>query len=264
MKSENKNNKLKLIYIISAGIIAIFVTILMHVYVKEAVKFSAERFVKDIEFLKDKNINIDISKSQDEIEYMLLAKIYWVRSFFKALAFLLPICIYFLLFRENPFWFLSFKNKINKKIIYFGILIIFLIFIGFNIVKPILNMDKIAEKVRFIAKTKLNYSFMFIYIMVFNALFEEMFFRGFLYLNLSKYIKEKWASVFSALCFGIYHAGMFKSLNIWVGILAVLGLTLIGYIFNTVNKKRRNIYSSYVLHSCANFAINTIGFLYIN
>lgn len=267
MKSKNKkklNNKnIKLIYIIIAGVLVAFLTILMHIYVKDTVKLSVEKLLKDVEYLKDKNVNIDITKSKEELEYMVLGKIYWIRAFLKSLLFLMPLGIYHLIFKENPFWFLSFKNKINKKIIYMGILIIFLIFSGFFIIKPMLNMEKIMEKVNFIAKTKLNYSFMFIYIMFVNAFLEEIFFRGFLYLNLSKYIKEKHANIFSSVCFGIYHIGMFTSLNIWIAILASIGLVITGYIFNILNKKRQNIYSSYILHSCANFAINTIGFIYI-
>ena len=43
--------------------------------------------------------------------------------------------------------------------------------------------------------------------------------------------------------------------------LALAGLTVGGMIFNTMNEKLGGIYSSWLTHMFANFAINTIGFM---
>ncbi len=47
----------------------------------------------------------------------------------------------------------------------------------------------------------------------------------------------------------------------WVFALAMLGLFVGGLLFNWLNAKQKNIYTSWLTHMFANFAINTIGFL---
>ena len=66
--------------------------------------------------------------------------------------------------------------------------------------------------------------------------------------------------VFSAGLFAFYHVGMtFGWFNVWIYVLAMLGLFIGGVIFNYLNDKFGNIYSSWLVHMFANFAINTIG-----
>ena len=100
------------------------------------------------------------------------------------------------------------------------------------------------------------------YIAFLNSLLEEFFFRGFGFILLSKHAGRGFAFGFSALCFALYHLGM---MNGWFSpgllLLTVFGLFVGGCIFNYLNARCENIYPSWLVHMCANFAINTVGFM---
>ncbi len=70
------------------------------------------------------------------------------------------------------------------------------------------------------------------------------------------------AYLFSSLSFAAYHVAIMKGwFNIPIFILAMLGLTVGGYIFDFLNEKFDNIYLSWAVHAFANFGINFIGFM---
>ena len=100
------------------------------------------------------------------------------------------------------------------------------------------------------------------YISFVNSLLEEFFFRGFAFLTLSKVSSKRFAYLFSAGAFALYHIAMMTG---WfspvVFVLALVGLIAGGVIFNYLNDKSGNIYTSWLVHMFANFAINTIGFI---
>lgn len=110
-----------------------------------------------------------------------------------------------------------------------------------------------------------NFIFVSIYISFANSLLEEFFFRGFAFLTLEKTSSRKFAYIFSASLFALYHIAMMIG---WFGLpvvlLAMLGLFIGGVIFNYFNEKYGNIYLSWLIHMFANFAINTIGFILFN
>ena len=110
-----------------------------------------------------------------------------------------------------------------------------------------------------------NFIFVSIYISFANSLLEEFFFRGFAFLTLAKTSSRKFAYIFSASLFALYHIAMMIG---WFGLpvvlLAMLGLFIGGVIFNYFNEKYGNIYLSWLIHMFANFAINTIGFILFN
>ena len=87
---------------------------------------------------------------------------------------------------------------------------------------------------------------------------EEFFFRGFAFLALSKRIKG--ASLFSAVAFSLYHTAMMLG---WfpplLFALALIGLTIGGMLFNWLDKTNGTIYTGWLVHMFANFAINTVG-----
>lgn len=110
-----------------------------------------------------------------------------------------------------------------------------------------------------------NFIFVSIYISFANSLLEEFFFRGFAFLTLEKTSSRKFAYIFSASLFALYHIAMMIG---WFGLpvvlLAMLGLFIGGMIFNYFNEKYGNIYLSWLIHMFANFAINTVGFILFN
>ena len=80
-------------------------------------------------------------------------------------------------------------------------------------------------------------------------------------------------TAFACLCMGIvdafiqpgYHVAMMIG---WFGLpvvlLALVGLFAGGVIFSFFNEKYNNIYLSWLIHMCANFATNTIGYILFN
>ena len=110
--------------------------------------------------------------------------------------------------------------------------------------------------------TRENFVFVAIYISFVNSLLEEFFFRGFAYLGLRNIATPKFAFVFSATTFAAYHIAIMTG---WFSLplfaLTMVGLVAGGAIFNLLNLKYKNIYTSWLVHMFANFAINTIGFM---
>ncbi|WP_312653973.1 CPBP family intramembrane glutamic endopeptidase [Aminipila sp.] len=107
-----------------------------------------------------------------------------------------------------------------------------------------------------------NFVFVAIYISFANSLLEEFFFRGFVFMNLKKLANRKFAYLVSSLAFAIYHVAMMIGwFSIWLFLLLLAALTMAGVIFNWLNEKQGNIYTSWFVHMFANFSINTVGFI---
>lgn len=237
IKIKNERIK-KRNYIIISSIISVLLVIYTHIQTD-----------KIIEFLKLNNF--------------LDTKIYWMRAILKLTIFIFPITLYAYIFNDKVFDFLSLKNGIDKKGCVFAFICFCFIFIIFYFIKDYIGMNIIKEKINHIANGKINYIFISMYIVIVNAFLEETFFRGFLYIKLSDVISEKYANIFSSILFSIYHIGMVNSLSKWVCIVCIIGLFIIGYIFNVLNRKKKNIYTSYIVHASSNMAINIIGLIYL-
>lgn len=101
-----------------------------------------------------------------------------------------------------------------------------------------------------------------LYISIVNSLLEEFFFRGFAYLALRGCLPERAACLFSAFAFALYHVAMLIG---WfspaIFLLVMFGLAAGGVIFNLLDRRAGNIYTSWITHICANLAINTVGLI---
>ncbi len=107
-----------------------------------------------------------------------------------------------------------------------------------------------------------NFIFVALYISFINSLLEEFFFRGFVFLNLKRFLSTGWAYGISAVSFALYHVSMMIGwFPFWVFMLVMAGLVIGGLIFDFLDDKQGTIYTSWLTHMFANFAINTIGFL---
>ena len=99
-----------------------------------------------------------------------------------------------------------------------------------------------------------------LYIPLVNALLEEFFFRGFAFLALSRFASAKFACIFSAVVFALYHVSILQG---WFSpllyALAMAGLAVGGLLFNWLDHRAGSILPSYLVHMAANLAINTIG-----
>lgn len=189
---------------------------------------------------------------------------YTTRSIYKVLLFLLfPIIL-----GGSIRWFDLFSvfrvKSDDKKIfpsLFLGLGVYVLLILLYIILKDIFNLEQIMGALEStVAVTKDNFIMVAIYISFINSFLEEFFFRGFAYLKLKDKMPKIGATMISAMAFSIYHFSMVEG---WASpilvALGLLGLFLSGIIFNAINDKNDNIYSSYAVHVFANFAINTIG-----
>lgn len=113
-----------------------------------------------------------------------------------------------------------------------------------------------------IGVTGKNFIFVSLYISFVNSMLEEFFFRGFAFLGLKSVATWRFAYVFSAGIFAIYHVAMMIGwFSFDVFAIVMVGLFAGGIIFNYLNEKSGTVYPSWIVHMFANFAINTIGFI---
>ena len=98
------------------------------------------------------------------------------------------------------------------------------------------------------------------YIALCNSLLEEIFFRGFAFLMLKKVSSRRFAYVASAAGFSLYHAAIVDG---WVSPLLfglmLTALFVCGLFFNWLDERRERIWVAWLMHACANVAINAIG-----
>ncbi len=101
-----------------------------------------------------------------------------------------------------------------------------------------------------------------LYISFVNSLLEEYYFRGIGFLMLKKVSSGRFAHLFSAALFALYHIAIMASwFSIYLFILLIVSLFVAGLIFNWLNERSGTVYQSWLVHMFANFAVNTVGFI---
>lgn len=191
---------------------------------------------------------------------------YLYKSMIKILLFLLIPLGYFLIYRGRaPYLGKLFRPQ--KKDLLLSLLLgggVFFVIIGaYFLLRSHIDLSAIKDSLTAGAGvTADNFVYVAIYISFVNSLVEEFFFRGYAFLVLKQEMGRPFAYVFSAAMFALYHVGMTGGwFEILIYALSMLGLFVGGCIFNLLNERCENIYPSWLVHMCANFAINTIGFI---
>lgn len=157
--------------------------------------------------------------------------------------------------------------KLERKGGVFSVLLglgVFVFILGsYFLLGPYFDLSQITESLESnIGVNAGNFIFVAIYISIVNSLLEEFFFRGFAFLTLKKLTGRKFAYIFSAGAFAVYHIAMMTSwFTIPLFLLLIISLFVAGLLFNWLNERNGNIYTSWMVHMCANLAINTIGFI---
>ena len=193
---------------------------------------------------------------------------YLVKSFIKIILFSIMPIIYSLYDKELNLNSL-FKVKSKKEIIISflsGVGIFSLILGAYFLLGRFFDFSNVASSLsENVGVNNSNFIFVAIYISFVNSLLEEFFFRGFAFLKLKEVSNRKFAYIFSALVFALYHVAMMIGwFDISLFILTIVGLFIGGLIFNYFNEKYKNIYVSWLIHMFANFSINYIGFILFN
>lgn len=193
---------------------------------------------------------------------ILITPSYSVKSLIKICTFLiLPLVTSM---KNNL---ISFKSLFtgNKKSITFALILgigIYVFILGaYFILGPYFDFSMVATNLENnLGVTKENFLFIALYITIINSILEEFFFRGFSFLSLKQVSSRKFAYIFSALAFAIYHVSI---MNNWftlpLFILLIVSLFIAGLLFNYLNERFNNIYVSWIVHMSANLAINTVG-----
>lgn len=155
----------------------------------------------------------------------------------------------------------------NKKGIGIALLLCIPVYIvilgGYLLLKDVFDFSAVTSSLTGnIGVSKENFPIVALYISFVNSLLEEFFFRGFAFLTLRKAVSEKTAYIFSSAVFALYHIAIMTDwFSAGVFTITLSGLFIGGLIFNLLNSKSGNIYTSWFVHMFANFAINTIGFM---
>lgn len=185
---------------------------------------------------------------------------YWIKSGVKIILFLGAPVICQLVFRDPTLQAVIRPNRKGiLRAILMGLAVYAVILVGFFLLKSRVDFTSVLNNLPD-GVSKSTFPFVALYISFINSLLEEFFFRGFAYLSLRD--RCKGAALFSAVAFALYHTAMMLG---WfppmVFILALVGLTVGGLIFNYLDSRDGSIYTGWLVHMFANFAINTIGFL---
>ena len=148
-----------------------------------------------------------------------------------------------------------------KSVKYIGLALVVLIPFVYILIRP--TIDEVKIIVDFENKygiSKNNFIFYGMYLSVANAMFEELFFRGFLFLELRKLTKRSTAYIFSASAFAIYHLANINGwFNPYILTLALSGLFAGGLLFNYLDEKTESFINSYFVHFCADVGIVIVG-----
>ena len=191
---------------------------------------------------------------------------YFVKSLIKLGLFLIVPIIYFVVTKENA-------TEIKKlftpkwrdlvKALFLGLAVYGFILGGYFLLRNFMDFSGIASKLTADSGVSAdNFLYVALYISFVNSFLEEFFFRGFGFISLKKTTSRAFAYIFSAVLFALYHAGMTAGyFNFGVFVLTLIGLAVAGIIFNYLNEKSENIYTSWLVHMFANFSINTVGFI---
>lgn len=189
---------------------------------------------------------------------------YFVKSVAKVTLFLLPALGYFMQFEAWDQLKALFKLKKWELVIAlalgFGALVV--IIGGYFLIDKFYDLDAvILERTSQGGVSAENFLYVSIYIALVNSMLEEFFFRGYAFLNMKTLTSRRFAYILSAALFAIYHFGMLGAgATIMVSLAALVLLFISGIILNALNEASGSILTSWLLHMCANLAINFVGF----
>lgn len=192
---------------------------------------------------------------------------YIIKSAIKVTLFLLFPLMYAQIRKDVSYKYLfRFDWKHFGFSIGLGLVVFIFIIAAYKIIGPFFDFSEVTTAMgKEAGITAENFIYIAVYISFINALLEEFFFRGFAYLELKRWTSKSVALMISASAFSLYHVSIMLSwFSLPLFLLLLLGLFIGGIIFNVLNERSNNIYSSWMVHMFANFAINAIGLTLFN
>lgn len=159
---------------------------------------------------------------------------YIIKTITKIILFTLIPYVYIIFIKKS-----NVKNSLNfnylgKKCLRYGFLVgiitFLIILLAYNILGGYIDLNSISSELQNKSKiTPKNFVFIGAYITFGNSFLEEIFFRGFIFLNMYKLGYKKLAYIYSSVLFGIYHIAIFKTwFSLEITLLALFGLIAVG------------------------------------
>lgn len=179
-----------------------------------------------------------------------------------SLFILIPLIISFLF--KIEFWRFG---KFTKKSLFYGIwfwvLSWIIVIISYFFLKDFIDWNAIKNSINSRWVTKSTFVIIFAYIMFWNSLVEEYFFRGIIF-NIWKNINNLFAYFISSIAFSLYHITIFWTwFHGYILVLALFWLFLWWLFFAWLYKKTSWIWSAYIFHIIVDLAILIIWYIEI-
>lgn len=196
----------------------------------------------------------------------VLQPAYWLKSLIKLALTVLLISIGCAATKSGLKACIRF-NPLHKagRLIAVMLAVIPAVLLGFLLLQGHLDLPAIRQNL--MAKeqlTKENCLFVFAYIALCNSFLEEAFFRSFLTESFRRAGCPKTGVVCSALLFAVYHLGIVDSWLSLPMLILCIGLLFCAALFlQSVCSYYDSVRASWLVHGCANLAINTVGILLI-
>lgn len=192
---------------------------------------------------------------------------YWIKSAIKIMLFVLVPLVQVFLYEDLSMtrYFKTDRKSLGITIA-IGIAVFCVILLAYFAFKNVFDFSAVTSSLNSsVGVSKANFIWVALYISFINSFIEEFFFRGFGFLKLKEKTTRRFAYLFSSFSFAAYHVSMMIGWFGWpVMVITIAGLAVGGAIFNYVDEKWGNIYTSWVIHMFANFSINTIGLILFN
>lgn len=157
--------------------------------------------------------------------------------------------------------------KVNKKDIFklikIGIGVFIAGVVSYLILRNFFDFSKLTKSLLVDQQVSKNqFILVALYISFGNSLLEEFMFRLISFIKLKDYCDKKTAYLFSVFMFSIYHAAMFVfSFPPIITCISLVGLFILGLLFDYLDDKDNNIYNSWIVHMFADFVIMIVGFI---
>ncbi|MBQ1522888.1 MAG: CPBP family intramembrane metalloprotease [Erysipelotrichaceae bacterium] len=191
---------------------------------------------------------------------------YTVKSCLKLLLLLVPMILYSFISRKKISDIIRLYKLNSARLLYIGMLRAYCcIIIVFLIFRNSIDLDQIRNNLMNKEHlTKQNCLYIFTYIIFVNSFIEEAFFRGFIYHLFETDNMKTVGIIVSAILFALYHIGIVSNwFNPLIFVICIAGLACCGMILQWVSLKFDTLKASWLIHGCANLAINTIGVIMI-
>lgn len=194
---------------------------------------------------------------------LIFTPTYFVKAAIKlALFVIIPMTLVLIRKETKMLRFFKPNKKTLLPMLGFGVLMYGFIIGAYFLLGKYFNLSGITSSLDEIGVTKQNFIFVALYIAVCNSFLEEFIFRGFGFIGLSEKLGTKWACVFSAFCFALYHITMMIGwYSVGLTALIIFALFVGGVILNILDSKCKTVYPAWIVHVFANLAINTIGMI---